>query len=792
MHSHSSISTESKMIPITYALTPEQCRQARPSSDQEGHFAYLPIYGLWGKNSMFSIHFRLGFQATTKISRGKDMNSNMYDCKERGLVNVWHFSSYIGRTNLTYNTETKIVQDHLGQVLPCTLDNGGCSSTFLGKFAYFWDTERACNLQALGTVIPDHVKWNNRYFLINEPKNLTVNPAEGNNIHNTNFKIEIFPSTTNWCNPINSQDYDFENLELHPTNHPHLLVHQQSGGFNMKTGEKQDDFFVPLKEYLPKFPTSTQTRIINLFEEAKKNVLSGTYNLTIDQFTKDAMLKFINNKITYNTPKDNRRFIDLALHESVKLDYIIHQNQQLARLNYVDIMQKLCELERTTLLTVLQLARINPANAGYILTGNHSKFVEADGALAWLYTCKKEIAPVKRTEKCYNKIPVWHGGMVRFVDPITRKLVDDLLVDEIPCDKAKDNIFHLDQDNPDSFYTLTPFPNAQPAPKKFSPNLISNPNPFHSYESSSAGLYNQKDVIRLIHKMTTGERQGGILKELTKNLQISKTGEQIIEGRNYWNEKVTRHVYIDNLISPAYWKKGFLSTFGIVTYYMEKLAIFYAFFLLLQSLLACTGAAIRTWEIRRLTQNGVQVPSVLFQGFFNILNFHSLMRYLNTQMGPLNNQDQKSTDHNTNDQKPHNNTPPSAPTPHIYDNPNHTTCPPTTLPFVPNSNYNTLQPQLPPDYSELRIPVIPKARPQTLQISTETPRTKTSKSHSKNSTSSTSTANPPTTSSNPSTLLTTQPVQLTTFNLRAPENTQDSINQLTHNQIKDKNTNQRQ
>ena len=70
---------------------------------------------------------------------------------------------------------------------------------------------------------------------------------------------------------------------------------------------------------------------------------------------------------------------DFALHSAVKLDYSIHQNTQLVRVGHIDVLKKICNLERSTLLTMLQLARINPANAGFLLTGNHSKFLETDG-----------------------------------------------------------------------------------------------------------------------------------------------------------------------------------------------------------------------------------------------------------------------------------------------------------------------------------------------------------------------------------------------------------------------------
>ena len=100
------------------------------------------------------------------------------------------------------------------------------------------------------------------------------------------------------------------------------------------------------------------------------------------------------------------------------------------------------------------LALGNPRLAGYMLTGNRSTFLETDGSVAWFYHCPMAHSPLHTMSQCYDRIPILYEGEIRFVDPITRQTSPDAVTQK--CSDRIKNLFELDKDQEDSWYTLTP------------------------------------------------------------------------------------------------------------------------------------------------------------------------------------------------------------------------------------------------------------------------------------------------------------------------------------------------
>ena len=81
---------------------------------------------------------------------------------------------------------------------------------------------------------------------------------------------------------------------------------------------------------------------------------------------------------------DNYLNIDYGLHFGRKTDYLFFQSPRLLRTTEIQLLHNQCEQERTHSLTNLMLALENPRLAGYMLTGNRSKFLATNGSVAWL------------------------------------------------------------------------------------------------------------------------------------------------------------------------------------------------------------------------------------------------------------------------------------------------------------------------------------------------------------------------------------------------------------------------
>ena len=96
----------------------------------------------------------------------------------------------------------------------------------------------------------------------------------------------------------------------------------------------------------------------------------------------------------------------------------------------------------------------NPRLAGYMLTGNSSRFLKTDGSLACPYSCAQMRSPLHTLNQCYDKIPILHKGQIQFVDPITRKTLPDALPQN--CSEPIRNVIQMNMGQKDSGFSLTP------------------------------------------------------------------------------------------------------------------------------------------------------------------------------------------------------------------------------------------------------------------------------------------------------------------------------------------------
>ena len=90
-------------------------------------------------------------------------------------------------------------------------------------------------------------------------------------------------------------------------------------------------------------------------------------------------------------------------------------------LSELETLHHLCELERTQTLQLLALALLKLDNAGYLLSGNRSSFIDCEGNFLWYYPCTKQLSPlyVFEDKRCYKRIRIFSKNKVHFVDTLS-------------------------------------------------------------------------------------------------------------------------------------------------------------------------------------------------------------------------------------------------------------------------------------------------------------------------------------------------------------------------------------
>ena len=228
-----------------------------------------------------------------------------------------------------------------------------------------------------------------------------------------------------------------------------------------------------------------------------------------------------------------------------------------------------CELDRTQKQMILMQAIQNNRLAGYMLTGKRSMFLDTDGIVGWLYHCPKRNSPLQVLEQCYDRIPIHYDGRTTFVDPITRQTYP--FANEVDCVGGYKNAYHLDIHNENSWYHLMPAPVPLQPPKIFSSRVIISIPKFTGYESQRAGIYTPNQLKSFWDNILHSEASTSVL---------TKISGEVLEGRSIdYSQKdiyasamgINRQFYLDSLLSPTFFTDQFRGTFGIITFYLEKL-----------------------------------------------------------------------------------------------------------------------------------------------------------------------------------------------------------------------------
>ena len=64
---------------------------------------------------------------------------------------------------------------------------------------------------------------------------------------------------------------------------------------------------------------------------------------------------------------------------------------------------------------------------------------------------------------------------------------------------------------------------------------------------------------------------------------------------------INRQIYLDSLLSPQFFSNSFKRTFGTITYYLEKIGMYFACFLCLKFIIDIVVAIVRAFELHTIS-----------------------------------------------------------------------------------------------------------------------------------------------------------------------------------------------
>ena len=355
-------------------------------------------------------------------------------------------------TTLKVTLENGKVLSDTGLILPCALEELGCETTSLEPYAYVWVYPDNCAISILRTEGVNMVKQGKTYCVFSGTDS------------SSKFVFEVKNNPQKYCGKPTS---------IYLTNSDSFDMDRLSVDFDMDTGRNLGR------------DQNGATKVLQYLGPKEKGDFSQLYahNPKSERTQK-----------SQKTDLDNYLKIDYKMHFGTKIDYLFFQSSRLLQATEIQLLQNQCEQQRTQVLTNLMLALENPRLAGYMLTGNRSMFLETDGSVAWLYHCQKVHSPLHTMNQCYDRSPILYRGQIQTVDFITRQTYP--LATTQNCSDRIKNLYQLDMDQEDSWYTPTPGFVQHDKPAIFGPqdiNLVAS----HTFTGSQdAGMYTRNELKR--------------------------------------------------------------------------------------------------------------------------------------------------------------------------------------------------------------------------------------------------------------------------------------------------------
>ena len=325
-------------------------------------------------------------------------------------------------------------------------------------------------------------------------------------------------------------------------------------------------------------------------------------------------------------------------------------------LTELETLHQLCELERRQILQSLAQAVLKIAYAGYLLSGNRSKFIDYERNKLWYYTCTKKVSPlyVFEDERCVERIPIFYKNKEHFVDTLSPRIC--FWDTSVPS--GSENSHNVVQINPDEdkYYLFTPYPTLMQPLKKFLPErtraIARNPN----IDLQSIGIYSKSDIrhhIRtqqfqeLITKIDTIQRQS-IDQNLRKLAETAGFPDIYAKDHGGYFKDIKDYIYLYGkkyrpqdlspitIFSFVKLKNELLAFLGWPSYILERLTILYAKFDFLGFLFSLLKQIYNTCAIHTQVNKQASIARMIFAGFFGIFSTSINKIFLDAQIKEYN------------------------------------------------------------------------------------------------------------------------------------------------------------
>ena len=289
--------------------------------------------------------------------------------------------------------------------------------------------------------------------------------------------------------------------------------------------------------------------------------------------------------------------LDYELHQGTKMDYLFFESSMMLEGSEIQLLMDLCEQKRTQILNDLMLSLENLRLAGYIITRNRTMFLSTDGSLAWLYDCPLMRSLPHVMNQCFEKNPIFYKNAIFLVGAITQQTYPDVQV-QICSDRIR-NLFQFGMEDENSWFTVTPTLEHKKRAAVFGPKHVT-PVSRRTFEGArDAGIFTPAQLFKIWDKILISAPSRKALQKFCRKLNVHNTAIHGPEQYSFYAPRTD--FYVDNMISPNYFKNQFMDTFGSIAYLLDLCRIYFSCFLFIKLIADLIVMILRHMQIHRLT-----------------------------------------------------------------------------------------------------------------------------------------------------------------------------------------------
>lgn len=228
--------------------------------------------------------------------------------------------------------------------------------------------------------------------------------------------------------------------------------------------------------------------------------------------------------------------LDIFSYMNSKFIYVEkHIRTQIESL-YRDVVIQRCNLERQVIQNALNSASMHPEKFAKTIMKTHGFMAVVLGEVAHIIKCAPVDVSVRRTQECYNELPVTYRNESRFLSPISKILLKTGT--QIECDPLLPSLYNIDN----NWYRFSPQGISVPAPQELHP--ISQPtwnyNPIGNLASS--GIYTMEEIDQLRDRIMFPAERAGLLNSIARGTAGYSVASGSISIRNLLDNQAIEQI----------------------------------------------------------------------------------------------------------------------------------------------------------------------------------------------------------------------------------------------------------